>query len=234
MKATRRPTRNFTNSLRDLVGSVESDGGTALDQFEKMSTPSQDANVPPVNAVAGEQGTEPIVGVEGSREVTDVPAPPAWAEGAGGHVRLGGQQVMRVSSPSTRMNLAERRSPAKMAGPVIANPEHLRPMDLATTHTGSEHKLYTFFYEETVLKGIRDRQFTHREMSDRTGIRSSSSIKDALRGLVAKQSVEVLWVEAGNTSGSMYRVYTPSEVEARRRAAAVTVDLRNKKVVSIS
>ncbi|MGH9822995.1 MAG: hypothetical protein ACREDR_07080 [Blastocatellia bacterium] len=107
----------------------------------------------------------------------------------------------------------------------------LTPMDLARTHNGSEHKLYSCLYELMALSGLRERQFTHREMSERTGIRSSSSVKEAVKGLIAKQSIELLWTEPGNTGGSMYRVYKPSEVDARRRAANISVDLRTKKVV---
>jgi hypothetical protein len=209
---------------------VEEDGGTALDQFERMSAASQqqdDTNIGSPS-VAPEQGRE--VAPEQLAESTS-PVAPAQAETARGQNRLGAPFERKQDSQPEPTPVRDRRPPAGI-NPVTMTPEELKPMDLATTHTGSEHKLYSFFYEATVLQGIRDRQFTHREMSERTGIRSSSSIKDALRGLVAKQSVEVLWVEPGNTGGSMYRVYTPAEVEARRRAANITVDLRTKKVVA--
>ena len=232
IKPTRRRPKSFTNSLRGLVGSVEQDGGTALDQFERMSAGiEEDATDVGPMSVAPERGRE--VAPQRLAESSPRVSLPGEAEDTGRQNRLGGASERKQDSEPVPTPVRDWRPPARI-NPVTVTREELKPMDLATTHTGSEHKLYSFFYEATVLQGIRDRQFTHREMSERTGIRSSSSIKEALRGLIAKQTVEVLWVESGNTSGSMYRVYTPSEVEARRRAANLTVDLRTKKVVTAS
>ena len=86
-KPTRRPPKSFTNSLRSLIGSVEEDGGTALDQFERMSAASQrDETTIGSPSRAPEQGRE----VAPQRLAPSTPpTPPAQAENTGGQNHLG-------------------------------------------------------------------------------------------------------------------------------------------------
>src|SRR5262249_37936994 len=144
-KPTRRPPKSFTNSLRSLIGSVEEDGGTALDQFERMSAGAQQQDDTSIGSpsVAPEQGRE--FARERLAENTSQP-PAAQAENTGGQNSLGVASQRKQDFPPEPTAVPDRRPPARI-NPITVNRGELKPMDLATTHTGSEHKLYTFFYE---------------------------------------------------------------------------------------
>ena len=104
---------------------------------------------------------------------------------------------------------------------------------LDATHTGSEQRIYSVMYRETVSKGIRERHFGPSELIRKTGIRSDRTIRTAVRGLIQKLSIEMVSNINGNPLGPRYRIYDPKEIIRRRRTAGIKIDPQSKKVVSI-
>ncbi|MBA3441864.1 MAG: hypothetical protein H0T92_18555 [Pyrinomonadaceae bacterium] len=104
------------------------------------------------------------------------------------------------------------------------------PLD--ATHSGSEQKIYSVMYRETISKnGNRERHFGFKELSKRTGIRSDYTIRKAIDGLIDKRSIEIVRYTHGNPLGPRYRIYKPREIEQRRRSACIVIDLQSKKIV---
>lgn len=81
---------------------------------------------------------------------------------------------------------------------------------IALSHTSVEHRLYA-----AMLSQPLDR-FTARSLMDLTGIRSLSTVRRGLEGLVAKLSVDKNGRQNGDHA-TAYRVYSPQEVIERRR-----------------
>lgn len=90
---------------------------------------------------------------------------------------------------------------------------------VALSHTACERRLYAamLFAIDQSSSGLE--MFTVRRLMEITGIRSLSTIRRGLEGLVAKFSVERGAKPNGNgirDHGVSYRVFTPEEVIARR------------------
>jgi len=106
------------------------------------------------------------------------------------------------------------------------------PQYLDATHTGSEQRVYSVMYRETISKSVRERHFGPKELCERTGIRSDKTVRMAVRGLVQKLSIEVLSHNSYYPMGPRYRVYEPREVTKRRKAAGIVIDPQTKKIIS--
>lgn len=89
---------------------------------------------------------------------------------------------------------------------------------VALSHTPIEHQLY-----QAMLVAVGENEkpalLTARRLMSLTGIRSLSTIRRGLEGLMSKFSIEREQKTSGNGSreaGAAYRVYPPEEVIARR------------------
>src|SRR5205085_11424789 len=93
---------------------------------------------------------------------------------------------------------------------------------LSLSHTPVEHQLYLAMLTEVVSTGAAVRVFSIRGLMLRTHLRSYSTIRRGLAGLVNKLSIEPV-ATAGETEraqqGARYRVFTPEETFTRRTAA---------------
>jgi hypothetical protein len=105
---------------------------------------------------------------------------------------------------------------------------------LDATHTASEARVYSVMYRETISKGLQERHFGPKELSEKTGIRSDRTIRTALQGLSEKLSIEVLWNVNGNPLGPRYRVYEPREIIRRRKGLGIEIDPQSKKIIGVS
>lgn len=91
---------------------------------------------------------------------------------------------------------------------------------VALSHTPVEHRLYSAMLAAPEIESEKN-SFTVRHLMSLTGIRSLSTIRRALEGLLVKFSIEKQHPENGNgkrDQASLYRVYQPGEVIARRKA----------------
>lgn len=91
---------------------------------------------------------------------------------------------------------------------------------LALSHTIVEHRLYMAMWSELKAEKKKLGAFGIRHLMRLTGLSSYSSIRRGCLGLINKLSVEA----AGNGDQnlkSLYRVFPPVEVFARRRAAVI-------------
>lgn len=91
---------------------------------------------------------------------------------------------------------------------------------VALSHTQLEHRLYA-----AMLVGAKQPSesatYTARHLMDLTGIRSLSTVRRGLEGLVVKLSIEKNGRQNGvnkRDQAHSYRVYPPNEVIARRQA----------------
>jgi len=96
---------------------------------------------------------------------------------------------------------------------------------LALSHTPAEHRLYQAMWAEVTRAGTRVGTFSVRSMMTLTGLRSYSTIRRGLAGLIKKLSIEHQKV-AGHPATSerrmgVYLVYCPEEIFARRLAAGL-------------
>jgi DNA-binding CsgD family transcriptional regulator len=90
---------------------------------------------------------------------------------------------------------------------------------VALSHTPVEHRLYQAMLV-SLDENAKPASLTARRLMTITGIRSLSTIRRALEGLLAKLSIdrEQKPTESGTReTGAAYRVYRPEEVIARRR-----------------
>jgi DNA-binding CsgD family transcriptional regulator len=95
---------------------------------------------------------------------------------------------------------------------------------LALSHTPVEHRLYRAMFTAISEKGTRSQEFTARRLMNLTEIRSVSTIRRGLEGLMVKLSIEREARSNGNGgrgAGSAYRVYTPEEIIARRNERGI-------------
>lgn len=116
-------------------------------------------------------------------------------------------------------------------GSAADDDEMMSAEPLDATHSGSEQKVYSVMYRETISKGVRERHFGFKEISRRTGIRSDYTVRKAIDGLIAKCSIEIVGYAHGNPLGPRYRIYKPREIDRRRRAAGIVIDPQSKKIV---
>src|SRR5712691_10140020 len=61
---------------------------------------------------------------------------------------------------------------------------------VALSHTPVEHRLYRAMFTATIEKGTQSQEFTARRLMTLTEIRSLSTIRRALEGLLVKLSIE--------------------------------------------
>ncbi|HEX7294699.1 MAG TPA: hypothetical protein VF251_03030, partial [Pyrinomonadaceae bacterium] len=90
---------------------------------------------------------------------------------------------------------------------------------VSLSHTPVEQRIYAAMLESSVTANA-NRSFTARELTGITGVRSLTTIRRALEGLLAKLSVERSPKTNGHGRrdfGISYRVYTPVEVLRRRK-----------------
>lgn len=89
---------------------------------------------------------------------------------------------------------------------------------VALSHTPGEHRLYSAMLS-TPTENSNGDAFTARQLMMLTGIRSLSTIRRGLDGLLTKLSIERSAKENRNGKrehASVYRVYKPDEIIARR------------------
>ena len=91
---------------------------------------------------------------------------------------------------------------------------------IALSHSHLEHRIYTSMLAETSAQGSRVGFFSTRQLMALAGIRSSSTVRRGLDGLIVKLSIE----RQGNGNGDpgrRYLVHAPDEVLTRRAAMGV-------------
>jgi len=89
---------------------------------------------------------------------------------------------------------------------------------VALSHTPSEHRLYSAMLSAPTENSNGD-VFTARQLMTLTGIRSLSTIRRGLDGLLTKLSIERSAKQNGNGKrehASVYRVFKPDEIIPRR------------------
>src|SRR5262245_48152367 len=91
---------------------------------------------------------------------------------------------------------------------------------LALSHTQVEHRLYEVMRNETVAASRASGRFSVRRLLALTGLRSYGSVKRGCVGLVEKHSIETI-IQGPLQKGSLYRVFEPDEIFARRLAAGM-------------
>ncbi|MGH9967629.1 MAG: response regulator transcription factor [Pyrinomonadaceae bacterium] len=90
---------------------------------------------------------------------------------------------------------------------------------VALSHTPMEHRLYAAMLVARNENGEPPEPLTARQLMTLTQIRSLSTIRRGLEGLISKFSIERKRKQNGNggrEAGSVYFVYPPEEVIARR------------------
>jgi DNA-binding CsgD family transcriptional regulator len=95
---------------------------------------------------------------------------------------------------------------------------------VALSHTPVEHRLYRAMFTAISEKGTQSQKFTARRLMTLTEIRSLSTIRRGLEGLVVKLSIEREASSNGNGGrepGTAYSVYTPEEIIARRNERGI-------------
>jgi len=89
-------------------------------------------------------------------------------------------------------------------------------------------------YRETISKGAAERHFSVRELLRKTGILAENTVRRALRGLINKQSIEMLSFDMGDNYGPLYRVFAPKEIEERRNRAGIVIEMKSKRILQPS
>ena len=86
---------------------------------------------------------------------------------------------------------------------------------IALSHTQLEHRLYSVM----LANGTSPDSFTARRLMDLTGIRSLSTVRRGLEGLVIKLSIDRNHANGGSqhARARAYRAYLPNEIIARRK-----------------
>jgi len=100
--------------------------------------------------------------------------------------------------------------------PLGENSEHATAL-VALSHTPVEQLLYS-----AMLSGRKEITFTARSLMGLTGIRSLSTVRRGLEGLLVKLSISKDGRKNGylkRDQAHVYIAYTPTEVVARRKAA---------------
>jgi DNA-binding CsgD family transcriptional regulator len=89
---------------------------------------------------------------------------------------------------------------------------------LALSHTAIEHRLYEVMHTETLAVSRNAGSFSIRRLLGLSGLRSYGSVRRGCSGLMQKLSIESIGQDQFQRS-SLYRVFSPEEIFARRRAA---------------
>jgi DNA-binding CsgD family transcriptional regulator len=89
------------------------------------------------------------------------------------------------------------------------------------SHTSVEHRLYSAMLTEISLVGTRVASFSTRRLMSLSGVNGYSSVRRGLAGLINKLSIDrqkVAGDNGGRRPDTVYLVFTPAEIVARRRA----------------
>ena len=106
----------------------------------------------------------------------------------------------------------------------LATEEQARSL-LALSHTTVEHRLYEAMLKEVTAAETRVGTFSVRRLMTLTRLRSYSTVRRGLSGLINKLSIEHQKVAGGNGSAqqpeAVYLIFKPEEIFARRLAAGL-------------
>jgi len=106
------------------------------------------------------------------------------------------------------------------------HPENGRALSIvALSHTPVEHRIYSAMLGAVTETGKLE-VFTARRLMTLSGIRSLSTMRRGLDGLLVKLSIERRErknVNGGRVQGSAYRVFQPEEIIVRRRRLGALV-----------
>jgi DNA-binding CsgD family transcriptional regulator len=91
---------------------------------------------------------------------------------------------------------------------------------LALSHTAIEHRLYEVMHNETLAASRPTGSFSVRRLVGLSGLRSYGSVRRGCFGLMQKLSIESIGQDDLQRS-SQYRVFSPEEIFARRRAVGL-------------
>jgi DNA-binding CsgD family transcriptional regulator len=86
---------------------------------------------------------------------------------------------------------------------------------LALSHTRTEHIIYMAIFAQPGQQDGKAQAFGVRRLMSLTGLRSYSSVRRSVTGLVEKLSIEA----SDQPRNSLYRVFKPGEIFLRRRNA---------------
>jgi hypothetical protein len=131
------------------------------------------------------------------------------------------QEVRPASSPGSSPGSSPASSPATQIEP-----------SLDATHTASERSVYSVLYRLTISQGKKECQITNADLRTMTGIGSHNTIREAIRGLIAKVSIEKSGGQDCSHFGARYRIYKPREILTRRRQIGIEIDPASKRIVS--
>jgi len=92
---------------------------------------------------------------------------------------------------------------------------------VALSHTPLEHRIYLSMLSETSTRDEQSGIFPTRQLMTLTNIRSSSTVRRGLEGLIAKLSIERQSNDGNAGSSRHYCVHTPEEILARRDAMGI-------------
>ncbi|HEY0078659.1 MAG TPA: hypothetical protein VGB73_08435 [Pyrinomonadaceae bacterium] len=175
-----------------------------------------------------EQDSEPSVPALETLPAPQIPPPPPSDYVVENQIDTGTTGVTTpVTAPVATPVITPVTTPVEAN--VDENPSQFQSLD--ATHTGSEQRVYSVMYRETISKGVRERHFGPAELIRKTGIRSDRTIRTAIRGLIQKFSIEIVSNSTGSPLGPKYRVFEPKEIVRRRRAAGLKIDPQSKKIV---
>lgn len=108
--------------------------------------------------------------------------------------------------------------------PFDRHPEHPKVAPLmallAFSHTAIEHRVYEAMHSETLAMSQAEGSFSTRRLLGLSGLRSYGSVRRACSGLVQKLSIEKIGHD-GFQRSALYRVFSPDEIFAQRRAAGL-------------
>jgi DNA-binding CsgD family transcriptional regulator len=86
---------------------------------------------------------------------------------------------------------------------------------VALSHTHLEHRIYTAMLSRLAGESVGPSLFSTRQLMILVNVRSSSTLRRGLEGLIAKLSIERR-VNGNGESGRHYVVHSPEEILARR------------------
>ena len=147
-------------------------------------------------------------------------------------------ETVSVSEPDSLSHTQSRSRPVPLSTSVSrslsASESQPTNQVLDATHSGSEQRVYSQMYRETISKGKQQGYFPIPELKRLTGIRSTNTIRRALIGLIEKQSIRLLEKNQGSHYGSHYRIFGPKEILSNRKKAGIAIDERTKRIIITS
>lgn len=153
--------------------------------------------------------------------------------------RLAYRSTSQPSYPPT--NLLTDQQASGQSGPSTSTPSQTptdepteaRPrwQQLEHTHTSAEQHVYSAMYRQTLSLGKREARFSVRRLQQSTVIQGDKTIRDAVQGLLAKQSIELVEKAIGSTPAK-YRVRKPGEIFARRKTLGIEIDEDTRRITA--